>query len=75
MHALFGIGFDKVNGNVNHALIPNAKPKVIRKSVECSWKCLKTEYIELHFQHRIDSTVPPETVAKVMKEKDFIGAY
>lgn len=64
----FGIGFDKADGKVNHDLIPNARPEVIRKSVECSLKRLKTDYIDLYFQHRIDPTIPPETVAEVMKE-------
>ncbi len=64
----FGIGFDKADGKVNHALIPDARPEVIRKSVECSLKRLKTDYIDLYFQHRIDPAVPPETVAEVMKE-------
>lgn len=64
----FGIGFDKADGKVNHDLIPNARPEVIRKSVECSLKRLKTDYIDLYFQHRIDPTISPETVAEVMKE-------
>ena len=64
----FGIGFDKADGKVNHDLIPNARPEVIRKSVECSLKRLKTDYIDLYFQHRIDPTIPPGTVAEVMKE-------
>lgn len=64
----FGIGFDKADGKVNHALIPDARPEVIRKSVECSLKRLKTDYIDLYFQHRIDPAVPPEIVAEVMKE-------
>lgn len=64
----FGIGFDKADGKVNHALIPDARPEVIRKSVEYSLKRLKTDYIDLYFQHRIDPTISPETVAEVMKE-------
>lgn len=64
----FGIGFNKADGKVNHALIPDANPEVIRKSVEGSLKRLKTDYIDLYFQHRIDPTVPPETVAEVMKK-------
>lgn len=64
----FGIGFDKADGKVNHDLIPNARPEVIRKSVEYSLKRLKTDYIDLYFQHRIDPTIPPGTVAEVMKE-------
>ncbi len=64
----FGIGFDKTDERINHSLLPNAQPDVIRKSVEDSLKRLKTDYIDLYFQHRIDPNTSSETVAQVMKE-------
>ena len=46
----------------------DSSPETIRRSVEGSLKKLKTDYIDLYYQHRIDSQVEPEVVAGVMKE-------
>lgn len=46
----------------------DSSPKKIRESVEGSLKRLKTDYIDLYYQHRIDPNVEPEVVAEVMKE-------
>lgn len=64
----FGICFDMESTEVNHPLIPDSRPEVIRSSVEGSLKRLQTDHIDLYFQHRIDPAVEPETVAEVMKE-------
>ena len=64
----FGIRFDMSSTQVNHPLIPDSRPEVIRKSVEGSLKRLQTDHIDLYFQHRIDPAVEPETVAGIMKE-------
>lgn len=64
----FGIRFDMESSEVNHPLIPDSRPEVIRASVEGSLKRLQTDHIDLYFQHRIDPVVEPETVAEVMKE-------
>lgn len=64
----FGIRFDMESTEVNHPLIPDSRPEVIRSSVEGSLKRLQTDHIDLYFQHRIDPVVEPETVAEVMKE-------
>lgn len=64
----FGIRFDMDSEQVNHALIPDSRPEVIRKSVEGSLRRLQTDHIDLYFQHRIDSAVEPEAVAGVMAE-------
>ena len=64
----FGIRFDMESPEVNHPLIPDSRPEVIRASVEGSLKRLQTDHIDLYFQHRIDPLVEPETVAEVMKE-------
>lgn len=49
-------------------LVMNSTPEVIRKSVEGSLKRLKTDYLDIYYQHRIDPNVEPEVVASVMKE-------
>lgn len=46
----------------------DSSPETIRKSIEGSLKKLKTDYIDLYYQHRIDPKVEPEVVAGVMKE-------
>ena len=64
----FGIHFDKSSTQVTPPLVPDSRPEVIRASVEGSLKRLQTDYIDLYFQHRIDSAVAPEEVAGVMSE-------
>lgn len=64
----FGIHFDLNDGQVNHGLVPDSRPETIRKSIEGSLKRLQTDYIDLYFQHRIDSNVEPEIVAEIMAE-------
>lgn len=50
------------------APIPDARPEVIRKSVEGSLKRLHLERIDLYYQHRVDPKIAPEEVAGVMAE-------
>lgn len=64
----FGIHFDLDDGKVNHGLIPDARPEMIRRSVEGSLQRLQTDRIDLYFQHRIDPDIAPEEVAGVMSE-------
>lgn len=52
----------------NRSLIMDSRPETIRKSVEGSLKRLKTDHIDLYYQHRIDPKVTPEEVASVMAE-------
>lgn len=61
----FGVRLE--NGTTG-APIPDARPEVIRRSVEGSLKRLGTEYIDLYYQHRIDPGVPAEEVAGVMAD-------
>lgn len=68
MVSKFGIHFDRSSSQVNHPLIPDSRPEVIRAFVEGSLKRLQTDYIDLYFQHRIDPAVEPEVVAGVMAE-------
>ncbi len=46
----------------------NSKPAHIKKVVEGSLKRLKTETIDLYYQHRVDPAVPIEEVAGAVKE-------
>jgi aryl-alcohol dehydrogenase-like predicted oxidoreductase len=56
-------GFDNEKGG---AL--NSQPKHIRKVVEESLKRLRTDRIDLYYQHRVDPYVPIEDVANTVKE-------
>lgn len=46
----------------------NSKPAHIREVVEQSLKRLKTDYIDLLYQHRVDPAVPIEDVAGTVKD-------
>ena len=56
-------GFDNENGG-----ILNSQPKHIRRVVEKSLKRLRTDRIDLYYQHRVDPNVPIEDVASTVKE-------
>lgn len=56
-------GFDMEQGG---AL--NSRPVHIRKVVEASLKRLKTDRIDLYYQHRVDPGVPIEDVAGTVKD-------
>jgi aryl-alcohol dehydrogenase-like predicted oxidoreductase len=55
-------GFDIENGGLN------SQPKHIRKVVEESLKRLRTDRIDLYYQHRVDPRVPIEEVAGAIKD-------
>jgi aryl-alcohol dehydrogenase-like predicted oxidoreductase len=46
----------------------NSKPAHIREVVDASLKSLKTDYIDLLYQHRVDPNVPMEDVAGTVKD-------
>jgi aryl-alcohol dehydrogenase-like predicted oxidoreductase len=46
----------------------NSRPEHIRKVVEESLKRLRTDRIDLYYQHRVDPGVPIEEVADVLKD-------
>jgi aryl-alcohol dehydrogenase-like predicted oxidoreductase len=46
----------------------DSRPESIRKAVEHSLKSLRTDYIDLLYQHRIDPNVPIEDVAGTVKD-------
>jgi aryl-alcohol dehydrogenase-like predicted oxidoreductase len=50
----------------------NSRPEHIRKAVEGSLKRLRTDRIDLYYQHRVDPNVPIEDVAGAVK--DLISA-
>lgn len=58
----FGVRHDGRN------IITDSRPEVIRNSVENSLRKLKTDHIDLYYQHRIDKNIPAEEVAGVMSE-------
>ncbi|MDO4161186.1 MAG: aldo/keto reductase [Prevotellaceae bacterium] len=62
----FGLKFDNPSSDGPHPLIADSSPSAIRKAVEGSLKRLKTDHIDLYYQHRIDPEVEPETVADTM---------
>jgi len=60
----FGFSFD-ANGAINGT---NSKPEHIREVAEASLKRLKTDVIDLLYQHRVDPEVPIEDTAGAVKE-------
>ncbi len=64
----FGIRFDWDSNNVKLSLLMDSRPETIRASVEGSLKRLKTDHIDLYYQHREDPLVPIEEVAGVMAD-------
>jgi aryl-alcohol dehydrogenase-like predicted oxidoreductase len=62
----FGWDIDPETGKQNVGL--NSRPEHIRVAVEGMLKRLKTEYIDLLYQHRVDPDVPIEEVAGTVKE-------
>jgi aryl-alcohol dehydrogenase-like predicted oxidoreductase len=46
----------------------DSRPEVIRQSVEGSLKRLRTDVIDLYYQHRVDPNVPIEDVAGTVKD-------
>lgn len=62
----FGFDLDPQDGPQWTGL--NSRPEQIRKVVEGSLKRLKTDVIDLLYQHRVDPNVPIEDVAGTVKE-------
>lgn len=60
------VGFD-INAQGNIAGL-NSRPEHIKKAVEGSLKRLKTDYIDILYQHRIDKTIPIEDVAGAVQD-------
>jgi Predicted oxidoreductases (related to aryl-alcohol dehydrogenases) len=60
----FGFTF----GDDNKQQILNSRPEHIRQAVEGSLRRLKTDVIDLYYQHRVDPDVPIEDVAGAVKD-------
>src|SRR6476659_3637670 len=58
----FGFDLEGSSGGLN------SRPEHIKKAVEASLKRLKTDHIDLYYQHRVDPKVPIEDVAGAVKE-------
>ncbi|GFM82608.1 aldo/keto reductase [Pseudomonas cichorii] len=65
----FGFTF----GSDNRQQVLNSRPEHIRVAVEGSLRRLKTDYIDLLYQHRVDPDVPIEDVAGAVKELIWEG--
>jgi aryl-alcohol dehydrogenase-like predicted oxidoreductase len=65
----FGFDIDPASGAQSGL---NSRPAHIREMVEASLKRLRTDVIDLLYQHRVDPDVPIEDVAGAVK--DLIGA-
>lgn len=62
----FGWDIDQQTGA--HRGGVNSRPTQIRQSIEGSLRRLKTDYIDLYYQHRVDPDVPMEDVAGTVKD-------
>src|SRR3989440_5052583 len=58
----FGFDLESGRGGLD------SRPETIRRSVEASLKRLRTDTIDLLYQHRVDPNVPIEDVAGTLKE-------
>src|SRR5213596_518655 len=59
----FGVGRDAGGHQVQ-----DSRPERIKQSIEGSLKRLRTDVIDLYYQHRVDPNVPIEDVAGTVKE-------
>ena len=62
----FGWDIDPGTGVHNGGV--NSRPAHVRKAVDGSLRRLKTDYIDLLYQHRVDPAVPMEEVAGTVKD-------
>ncbi|UZE84404.1 aldo/keto reductase [Pseudomonas viciae] len=60
--------FGLVRSSDPHARGVNGRPEYVRQSVEGSLKRLKTDYLDLYYQHRVDPLVPIEETIGAMAE-------
>jgi aryl-alcohol dehydrogenase-like predicted oxidoreductase len=62
----FGFNLDPVTGENRGGM--NSQPAHIRSAVEGSLRRLRTDYIDLLYQHRVDPAVPIEEVAGTVRD-------
>ena len=58
--------FGFANGNAAQG--PDSRPERIREVADAALKRLRTDHIDLFYQHRVDPRVPMEDVAGTVKE-------
>jgi len=63
----FGFNID-ADGTQHQSPTLNSRPEHIKQAAEGSLKRLKTDYIDLLYQHRVDPEVPIEEVAGAVKD-------
>ena len=63
-----GVRFARPECADNHDVVVDCRPELIRRSVEGSLRRLRTDHIDLYYQHRIDPQVEPEAVADTMAQ-------
>lgn len=63
-------GFKIENGGITGV---DSRPEHIREVAEASLKRLKTDYIDLFYQHRVDPSIPIEDVAGTLKDLNQEG--
>lgn len=51
----------------------NGRPEFVRKSCDASLRRLKTDYIDLYYQHRVDRRIPIEETWQAMAELVKVG--
>lgn len=64
-------GYDLENIRLDESNRPvtlSSRPETIRKAIEGSLRRLRTDHIDLYYQHRVDPNTPIETVAETMAE-------
>lgn len=64
----FDIFSERDSRGVGGEPVLNSRPAHIKKVAEASLKRLRTEVIDLYYQHRVDPAVPIEDVAGAVKE-------
>jgi aryl-alcohol dehydrogenase-like predicted oxidoreductase len=67
----FGFDIDPVTGERRGGT--NSRPAHVKQVAEASLKRLRTDHIDLFYQHRVDPDVPIEDVAGAMKELIAVG--
>ncbi len=68
----FGFGIDTTNPSWRFSDHLDSRPERIHETVEGSLRRLRTDHIDLLYQHRVDPAVPVEDVAGAVS--DLIGA-
>lgn len=64
----FGFGYASEDGINFHSTGVDSSPENIRRAVEGSLKRLRTDVIDLYYQHRVDPNQPIEEVAGIVKD-------